>query len=256
MRAQSFSDHYSQATLFWESMSVPEQDHIVGAFSFEPGERLHEEVTDRVPANVASVSADLVARVAANLGTSTPEGTPATNMEPSPALSLVPSQPGPIAGRVIGIFAADGVDTSGLVSVRGPLERAGAMVVVIAPHGGTITSPDGPVEVTKRALTTQSVEYDALIVACGSGAETLGQDPYLAVNLGEAYRHYKTIAAWGSAPDLLAACSIPADAAGVITADVPSRGFATAVIAAVGWHRHWGRPPTCQLATAAGTEAG
>ena len=161
VRAQSFSDHYSQATLFWESMSAPEQDHLVAAFSFELGKCLHEEVTDGVLANLANVSADLVARVAANLGTTAPDGTPATNIEPSPALSLVPSEPGPVAGRVIGIFAADGVDAAGLVAVRGPLERAGAVVVVIAAHGGTITSPDGPVEVTKSALTTQSVEYDA-----------------------------------------------------------------------------------------------
>src|SRR6202034_2523233 len=32
VRAQSFSDHYSQATLFWESMTKLEQDHIVAAF--------------------------------------------------------------------------------------------------------------------------------------------------------------------------------------------------------------------------------
>ena len=43
-RAQSFSDHYSQATLFWKSMSAPEQDHIVGAFSFELGKCLDDEV--------------------------------------------------------------------------------------------------------------------------------------------------------------------------------------------------------------------
>jgi catalase len=244
VRAQSFSDRYSQATLFWDSMTKPEQDHIVAAFSFELGKCLHEEIKERVLANLANVSADLVAQVAANLGTTAPDGTPATDIEPSPALSLIPSEPGPIAGRVIGVFAADGVDAAGLAAVRAPLEGAGAMVVVIAPHGGTITSPDGPVEVTKSALTTQSVEYDALIVAGGTSAKTLGQDPYLAVNLGEAYRHHKTIAAWGAGQDVLAACSIPAEAAGVITADIPKRGFAAAVIEAVGWHRHWDRPPT------------
>ena len=244
VRAQSFSDHYSQATLFWESMSKPEQDHIVGAFSFELGKCLHDEIKERVLANLANVAADLVAQVAANLGTTAPDGAPAADIEPSPALSLIPSEPGPIAGRVIGVFAADGVDAAGLAAVRAPLEQAGAMVVVIAPHGGTITSADGPVEVTKSALTTQSVEYDALIVAGGTSTKTLGQDPYLAVNLGEAYRHHKTIAAWGAGQDILAACSIPADAPGVITADIPKRGFAAAVIEAVGWHRHWDHAPT------------
>ena len=143
---------------------------------------------------------------------------------------------------MIGVFAADGVDASGLVAVRGPLERAGASVVVIAPHGGTITSQDGPVEVTKSALITQSVEYDALIVAGGTAAATLGQDPYIAANLGEAYRHYKTIAAWGSGQEVLAACSVPADTSGVVTADVPKQAFASALIEAIGWHRHWDRP--------------
>src|SRR4029077_9053021 len=37
VRAETFSDHYSQARLFWRSMSEPEQRHIVSAFSFELG---------------------------------------------------------------------------------------------------------------------------------------------------------------------------------------------------------------------------
>ena len=33
----SYDDHYSQATLFWRSMSPVEQDHIVLAYTFELG---------------------------------------------------------------------------------------------------------------------------------------------------------------------------------------------------------------------------
>ena len=109
VRAQSFSDHYSQATLFWKSMSPPEQDHIVAAFSFELGKCLDEEVKDRMLANLANVDADLVAQVAANLGTPAPSGKPATNIAVTRALAHS-VEPGPIAGRVIGMFAADGVD--------------------------------------------------------------------------------------------------------------------------------------------------
>jgi catalase len=95
--------------------------------------------------------------------------------------------------------------------------------------------------VTRTGLTTQSVEYDALIVAGGTGTETL--TPYLVVNLGEAYRHYKAIVASRAGQDLLATCSIPVEAPEVITAEVPRRGFATALREAIGWHRHWGFPP-------------
>src|SRR5438128_614837 len=34
-RSATFADHYSQARMFWRSMTPPEQRHIVGAFSFE-----------------------------------------------------------------------------------------------------------------------------------------------------------------------------------------------------------------------------
>ena len=36
-RPRRFADHYSQARLFWRSMTEPEQRHIVSAFAFELG---------------------------------------------------------------------------------------------------------------------------------------------------------------------------------------------------------------------------
>ena len=33
--SETFADHYSQARLFWRSMTEPEQGHIVAAFTFE-----------------------------------------------------------------------------------------------------------------------------------------------------------------------------------------------------------------------------
>ena len=63
----------------------------------------------------------------------------------------------------------------------------------------------------------------------------------MAVNLGEAYRHYKTIAAWGAGIEVLDAAGIPVDAPGVVTSKGASRAFAKELIEAVGWHRHWDR---------------
>ena len=243
VRAKSFSDHYSQATMFWESMSEPEQEHIVSAFSFELGKCLSEEIRDRMLVNLANVDGTLSSGVAASLGKPAPKGKPARNIEPSPALSMLPTESGPIDGRVVGIFAGDGVDASGLLSVSRALERGGAHVVVIASRGGSIDGDDGSsIEVTKSALTTQSVEYDAVVVAGGASAHDQSRDPYLAVNLGEAFRHYKTIGAWGAGLDVLTACSLAPDAPGVVTGPTPSRAFSKSLIEAIGWHRHWDRP--------------
>ena len=241
-RASSFGDHFSQATLFWNSMSEPEREHIVSAFAFELGKCLSTDIQDRMLANLANVDAGLASGVAASLGRSTPKGKPARNVQPSSALSMLPTESGPIDGRMVGVFATDGVDAAGLLSLRRALERAGASVVVIANHGGTIAGDDrSSVTVTKSALTTQSVEYDAIVVAGGSGVPEMASDPYLAVNLSEAFRHYKTVAAWGTGVDVLDACALPAESPGVVTARNSDRAFAKALIEAVGWHRHWDR---------------
>jgi catalase len=241
VRAQSFGDHFSQATMFWNSMSQPEQDHIVAAFSFELGKCLNPDIKDRTLTNLARVHADLVRQVAANLGLKPPRSRVDESLDPSPALSLLPSAPGPIAGRVIGVLTADGVDNAGLAKLRKALEAEGASLIVIAPRGGSIKGASGTVEVTKSSLTTQSVEYDALLLAGGESALTVGVDPYTAVNVGEAYRHHKPVAAWGEGCAVLEALGIEATAAGVVTADKVTPTFLAEVIESIGWHRYWDR---------------
>jgi len=44
-RSESFSDHFSQARLFFKSMSKHEQEHIISAYSFELG-KVEREITD------------------------------------------------------------------------------------------------------------------------------------------------------------------------------------------------------------------
>ncbi len=241
VRASSFADHFSQASMFWESMSTPEQDHIVGAFSFELGKCLREDVKDRALANLAQVSSVLVERVAASLGKKAPRGKPIPKAVVSKALSLLPSEPGSVVGRVVGVYAADGVDGAALKAVSRALQSAGVVVTIIAPHGGTITSEREPVVVNKSALITQSVEYDALVVAGGVGAQSFLGDAYCAMNLAEAYRHYKPIASWGAGNAVLEECGLDAELPGVITAATASRSFTASLLEALGWHRYWER---------------
>jgi catalase len=244
-RPVSFGDHFTQATMFWNSMSEPERDHIVAAFSFELGKCLSPEIKERNVANLANVDATLAKRVAANLGLRAPRARAANAKSTAPAtsskLSLLSSPSDSIAGKVIGVLCADDVDSTGIALVKKALEAEHATVVIIGPHGGEIQGNPRPIAVDKSALTTQSVEYDALIVPGGPGASVVGSDPYSAVNLGEAFRHYKTIAAWGEGRDVLAACGITSGIDGVITSAKATRAFATQVIASIAAHRHWDR---------------
>jgi catalase len=225
-------------------MTPVEQDHIVGAFSFELGKVETIDVKDRMLAGLANVDAALTARVAANLGRPVPQGKPVDEVETSAALSMVAQPlPGPIAGRMVGVLVGQGADAAGIKTLRAAFEAEGATLVVIGPHGGELSPAKGQrakVPVDKSIDTTQSVEYDALILADGDGDMTA--NPLVAVNLEEAFRHAKTIAAWGRGRGGLDGLRLDPSAPGVITAETGDEAFAAAVVEAVGRHRHWDRP--------------
>jgi catalase len=244
-RAVPQPDYFSQATMFWRSMSPPEQDHIAAAFSFELGKVEVAHVRARMLRNLAEVDADLVERVAAALGMPAPvpeAGGPDDDAPISPALSQIAADPTPTDGRVVAVLAADGVDAEGLAVLIEKVAAGGARVVVVAPHLGLLESEQGtPVPAPKALLTAQSVEFDAVLVAGGAGATTIMTEPLAAVFVQEAYRHLKTIAAWGDGVEALAAFGIPHDAPGVVTAPDSSARFMKSIVETLGAHRHWDR---------------
>jgi catalase len=242
-RAASFDDHFSQATLFWNSMTPPERDHIVGAFSFELANCESDVVVGRMLENLANVDAELCGLVAQQLGQPAPRGKPTQDAGSSPALSMKPSAPGPIVGRVVGVIAGDGVDRNAIGALDKRLEAEDAVLHVLAPHGGTIAAkPRGSaLTVHKSLLTAQSVQYDAVVVADGPAADQFASDPFVGILLQEAYRHHKPIAAWGRGREVLAAFGIPLDANGVVVDERVDNGFGESLVESMGWHRHWER---------------
>ncbi|HKY13789.1 MAG TPA: catalase [Microthrixaceae bacterium] len=242
-RPQSFDDHFSQATMFWNSMSEVERDHIVGAFSFELGKCVRRDVRERMLVNLANVDGELCERVATHLGLEAPAGTVAADAGRSPALSQVQPLDWPIDGRVVGVLVDDGVDAAAVDQLRTELGKRSATLYVIAGHRGTIVGKDGSLAVDRAVMTTRSVEYDALVIAGGSG-RAVAADPNTAVALGEAYRHHKTIGAWGDGVDALDAARLDVSAPGVVIAAEGGRGFGRAICDALARHRHWERQPT------------
>jgi catalase len=234
----SFDDHFSQASLFWTSMSEVEKVHIVEAFTFELGKCYEQPIRERMLGVLAQVDADLCAAVAAGLGLPVPEGKPAAAFQPSPALSQIPAVPGPVTGRVIGVVAAPGADLAGIGKLRKVVEARGAILRVIAPVAGVLRTGRTAEVVERTLLTTRSVEYDALVVAGGTGGLT---DIKLSVLLQEAFRHCKVIGAWGDGVQVLQAAGIDPAAPGVLLGDAPLKPYVTDLLTAVGLHRVWQR---------------
>ena len=69
VRAQpaSFDDHFSQATMFYRSLSPIEQTHVVEAFTFELGKVYEQTIKERELQVLANVDTDLCEQVAAGL---------------------------------------------------------------------------------------------------------------------------------------------------------------------------------------------
>jgi catalase len=234
----SFDDHFTQPAMFYRSLTPLEQDHIVEAFTFELGKCYQQAIKERELQVLANVDADLCARVAAGLGLPAPSGRPAPDASLSPALSQVVTEPGPIAGRKIGIIADAGADLAGIGNLRKAAARLGATALVIAPIGGVLGRGARKQTVDRTLLTTRSVEFDALVVAGGTAPT---RDIKLTVLLQEAFRHCKALGAWGDGTAILEAAGITAGDPGVVTGDTAGKAFTDQLTAAVGLHRAWNR---------------
>jgi catalase len=250
-RSPSFQDHYSQATLFWNSMSEWEQQHIAEALQFELGKVEREFIRERMLERLAHVDHGLATQVAEGLGLPAPDGAESQNHgRSSPALSQA-HQPHSAQTRKVAVLAADGVDSGPLDQVLEKLRSGGAICEVLAPHGGNL---GGGTEVDRPLQTMASVLYDAVLVAGGrESVEALRGNGAAVRYVAEAYKHAKPLAAIGEGVDLLREAPFDdvklsddglVDDSGVVTlangnGDVDE--FSEAFIQAIAAHRHFDR---------------
>jgi catalase len=261
-RSGSFADHFSQATLFYNSLSQPEREHLVAALEFELGKVEREEIRERVVNKVlVNIDRDMAVRVANAVGVAPPklgkqpESKPVSKLTASPALSQLNTPHDSIMTRKVAVLVADGFAGRELSQVRKTLEGLGAIVEVVGPTLGPVASADGGEEKpVKTYLTASSVLYDAVYVPGGErSVATLKKVPLAVDFVREAYVHCKALALSGAATSMLDAAGFSTpmakgldDALGVIrSAKNETRGFGQMFAKAIAAHRHWAReaPP-------------
>ena len=265
IRSASFDDHFSQATLFWNSMSGVEKQHIVDAFSFELAKVNRAEIRERVvSAMLAPIDAGLAGAVAANLGLAAPPS--ATNGKPraktargksngasngttslaSPLLSQLNPQTGvlgDITGRKVAILVADGTSADDVETMSSALEDAGAQAVVVAAKLGEVAGDGGGIRVDHRFVTMPAVVFDAVYLPGGAeAASALGASSVARNFVAEAFAHAKAIASSEDGALLLREAGIPQrdeSLDGVVIGDAAT--IAADFIESIGRHRAWGR---------------
>ncbi|PXX62042.1 catalase [Pseudomonas sp. LAMO17WK12:I10] len=246
-RSPSFSDHFSQARLFFKSMSTHEQEHIIAAYSFELGKVEREWIRARqVNEILANIDLELAKRVAQNLGLPVPKrGTvdvPELSLDHSPALSQANLLSGDIKTRKVAILAANGVDGKAIDALKKALQAEGAHARLLGPTSAPVTTADGktlPVDASMEGL--PSVAFDAVFVPGGAQSiQALSGNGVALHYLLEAYKHLKAIALQGEAKQLLDVLKLEVDAGLIVGGDAQAL---KAFFNAIAHHRVWEREP-------------
>ncbi|NWO55130.1 catalase HPII [Chromohalobacter salexigens] len=249
-RSASFGDHYSQATLFWNSQTDVEKEHIIAAYTFELSKVERPWIRERVIQKILpNIDLELARRVGENHGIETPAEKPAPaeelgngSQQASEALSLMARLPHDIKYRKVALLVADGVDGDQVEALKAKLEAEGAKGIVIAPSMAPVKASNGQQVVPDAMLNgLPSVTLDSVIVVGGAeSAKALSQSGLGLYYVQEAYKHLKAIAAIGEGRDLLSAAGVPTQEDGIFLGATVDDVF-TPFTEAMGQHRVWPR---------------
>jgi catalase len=255
-KAARFADHYTQATLFWNSQTDVEKQHIINAFRFELSRVQTPAVRERMVSGLLNVAPELAEPVAAGLGIrDLPDPMPRVmprevtpEVSVSPALSLF-ARPGDgsIRTRRVAILVADGCDGSALTTLAQRLTDEGAVPRFVSITLGSVQPRTGDaIEIDVSLEAAPAVLYDALVLPDGIEAiDALRADSHTLEFIKDQYRHCKPILVFGASEQLLQACGIDR----TLPNGQPDRGLLFAsnaqtaddFVAAIAKHRHFDR---------------
>jgi catalase len=201
LRPESFADHYSQARLFYQSVTPQEQKHMAMALTFELSKVEIPEIRKKMLGHLDVIDEKLGAKVADGLGM-TGEAIAATaavkpiELKPSPALRLYGKYKPTLRGRKVGVLLADGFDAKLQGALVAAIKKEGATPAIIAPKVGGVMDASGKKLAAEMALSgSPSVLFDAVVVLAGpNGDKALTADPDAVNFLMDAKRHLKAIA--------------------------------------------------------------
>lgn len=270
-RSESFSDHFSQAALFFQSQTPTEQGHIIKALRFELGKVETVAIRTRMLGLLKQVDKTLAAKVAEGLGLEVP-ATPEKPINhgvgadadkdkyesvlgkkqkaaPSDALSMLknPTLSDTIATRQIAFLCNEGVNGASVATMKSALEKAGAQVKIIGPHLGELSQEDGgKLKVDQSYLIAASVLFDGVFIPAGRGIAALKANKDVAEFINDSFKHCKFIAVEGEGLKVLDGTnaiknSKPADLGVLAFDNVGDKQLANSFVKALGTHRFWER---------------
>ncbi|KAB8298939.1 hypothetical protein EYC80_001091 [Monilinia laxa] len=237
LSSKKFKEHFSQAQLFWNSVSEIEKSHIINALGFELDHCDDPVVYERMVERLTDIDLGLAQAVAEKAGAPTPtkarrpnHGKKAKGLSQfdftSEALGLPPT----IASRMVAIIIADGFNFLEYEAVKSALTAAGALPFTIGPKRQPIKSSGGKsVSADHHFEGMRSTLFDSIYVPGGEHVTALLKQGRVIHWVREAFGHCKAIGATGEGVKLVkAACDVDGISFSTDSEVVDSYGVVTA----------------------------
>ncbi|MCR6525164.1 catalase [Lysinibacillus capsici] len=186
-RSESFKDHFSQARLFWLSMSDIEKKHIIDAFSFELGKVKNKAIRKQVVDMYAHVSYSLASAIAERIGIVPPVEVEVPHIQQtSPAVSQVINAKESVKSNKVAVIVTEN-SSEKLNELIATFLSEDIVVELVSNKQGIVSG----YEIHETFATTSSVLYDGVYVtgAFQNSYEQAKAEQFIE----QAYQHCKTI---------------------------------------------------------------
>lgn len=216
-RSDSFSDHFSQARLYYQSLAPYEQKHVVDAYVFELSkvQRLHIRERE-VKEVLANIDLDLAQQVGLKLGIEVPNNTDKnlkkSSVEKSAKLSFEAFIPEDIKTRKIAVLVHDNVSQANVDAILAWAKAENAVAHILTPTPAPVLN-DQKAKLASNGMqkAEPSIMYDAVVIVDGNNYDAVKMDGVATHYILEAYKHLKPIVFLGDKKNLINDLKLEAD---------------------------------------------
>ncbi|MEI3612246.1 catalase [Pseudogracilibacillus sp. SO30301A] len=233
--SESFYDYFSQARLFWNSISKPEKDDLVSTFIYHLQYVKSKSVRQKNVEFWANVDHEMACIFADNIGVERPTNTNVPVTESSPAISQL-NTPHYAYTQKVGVLIGDGFRSQEVLSTLDTLQEYGVFIDVISEKLGHVTGDSGAkINVNETFKTKYPVLYDSIYVVGGKADNQADFDQNIMSFIMEQFKHYKPIGIATTGECYFDGNAVP----GIVYGDQPD--FPKKFVTAIAHQRFWDR---------------
>ncbi|WJY27575.1 catalase [Sporosarcina trichiuri] len=237
--SDSFQDYYSQARIFWNSLSIPEKQDLVESFSFHIGAVKDKQLRQRNVEFWANVDTEMATLIAGNIGVEPPK-TKNVDVDTQYASLSQLNSPHSAKTMKVGVLVGEGFNGREVKKTLEAFMENGILFETISEKQGMLKADDGTeLEVLKSFIAVHPALYDAIYVVGGKSPMQMKFDSDVMDYVRVHYSHKKPIGVAAGAEQYVAMSEMN-NMEGVVYAK-DSGAFTDQFVEAIAQQRFWNR---------------